>query len=178
MCAPPGPAEICLHLLMKPEPAEWLGPFPSFPITARYICTHAPLQKNTQFKAGFISQVSSHGPRVIRPTAFFSPSTVSISAQLLLSQLWARYTRKQAKKCWPAIIKCLCLCGKQLFFFTSAISVEFKLLLGARPLQSRGVEGGSGVSLCVGLKRRGPCQGCQSPAEELVWDRDVPTAPL
>lgn len=30
----------------------------------------------------------------------------------------------------------------------------------------------------VSMKRRGPNPGSQNPAEELVWDRDVPTAPL
>lgn len=39
------------------------------------------------------------------------------------------------------------------------------------------------VSVCVegvgvSMKRRGPNPGSQNPAEELVWDRDVPTAPL
>lgn len=32
--------------------------------------------------------------------------------------------------------------------------------------------------VCVSMKRRGPHPGSQNPAEELVWDRDVPTAPL
>lgn len=40
------------------------------------------------------------------------------------------------------------------------------------------------VCMCVrslfgdSVKRRGPLPGSQNPAEELVWDRDVPTAPL
>lgn len=34
------------------------------------------------------------------------------------------------------------------------------------------------VCECVSMKRRGPHPGSQNPTEELVWDCDIPTAPL
>lgn len=80
------------------------------------------------------------------------------------------------KKKKMEIIKCLCPVENNVFpLFVLNINYHYSAWV-AKMCVSVSVCGRS--LLGVSMKRRGPHPGSQNPAEELVWDRDVPTAPL